>query len=104
MITMRVPTRLLELAIVAAVFSAPLFVGLGQPDREGDETNYSYAVQSILETGDWLNPRSAPTSDVVFLEKPPLKFGIVALPIRLGLLPNDDFGLWPDPSAAASRC
>ena len=47
----------------------------------------------MLETGDWLNPIAAPTTDVVFLDKPPLKFWIVALPIRLGLLPDNEFGL-----------
>ena len=29
----------------------------------------------------------------MFLEKPPLKFWIVAAPIRAGLLPHDEFGL-----------
>jgi 4-amino-4-deoxy-L-arabinose transferase-like glycosyltransferase len=79
--------------IVAVVFCVPLFVGLGLNDQENDEAIYSYAAESIIETGDWLNPRSAPSSDNVFLEKPPLKFWIVALPIRLGLLPDNDFGL-----------
>ena len=90
---MRVWVRLLCLAAVAVVFCAPLFAGLGRTDQENDEAIYSYAVESILETGDWLNPRIAPTTDAVFLEKPPLKFWIVALPIRLGLLPDNGFGL-----------
>lgn len=60
---------------------------------QNDEAIYSYAVRSLLETGDWLNPRSSPSPDIVFVEKPPLKFWIVALPIRLGLLPDDEFGL-----------
>jgi hypothetical protein len=81
------------LALVAALFCAPLFRGLQSMDQESDEAIYSYAVESILETGDWLNPRTSPTTDTVFLEKPPLKFWIVALPIRLGLLPDNDFGL-----------
>src|SRR5450759_2842645 len=93
MIAMRVWVRLLCLAAVVVVFCAPLFAGLGRTDQENDEAIYSYAVESILETGDWLNPRLAPTTDAVFLEKPPLKFWIVALPIRLGLLPDNDFGL-----------
>ena len=75
------------------LFCAPLFRGLQSVDQESDEAIYSYAVESILETGDWLNPRLSPITDIVFLEKPPLKFWIVALPIRLGLLPANDFGL-----------
>jgi hypothetical protein len=86
-------TRLLWLALVVALFCLPLFVGLGGTDLQNDEAIYSYAVRSILETGDWLNPKSSPSSDIVFVEKPPLKFWLVALPIRLGLLPNDEFGL-----------
>jgi 4-amino-4-deoxy-L-arabinose transferase-like glycosyltransferase len=72
---------------------APLFIGLAKTDLQNDEAIYSFAVDSILETGDWLNPRSSPDLNVVFLEKPPLKFWIVALPIRLGLLPHNEFGL-----------
>jgi hypothetical protein len=90
---MRSLTRVLALVVVAVVFCAPLFRGLTSVDQENDEAIYSYAAQSLLETGDWMNPRSSPDRDTVFLEKPPLKFWIVALPIRLGLLPNDDFGL-----------
>jgi 4-amino-4-deoxy-L-arabinose transferase-like glycosyltransferase len=90
---MRIASRVLLLGLVALVFCAPLFRGLQSVDQENDEAIYSYAVESILETGDWLNPWSSPTPGVVFLEKPPLKFWIVALPIRLGLLPNNDFGL-----------
>jgi 4-amino-4-deoxy-L-arabinose transferase-like glycosyltransferase len=90
---MRLLSRLLVLGVVAIVFCAPLFKNLRGVDQENDEAIYSYAAESILETGDWLNPRTSPTFDRVFLEKPPLKFWIVALPIRLGLLPDDEFGL-----------
>jgi hypothetical protein len=90
---MRASLRWLPVVAVALLFCAPLFVGLGLNDQENDEAIYSYAAQSLVETGDWLNPRLAPTADAVFLEKPPLKFWIVALPIRLGLLPDSDFGL-----------
>jgi 4-amino-4-deoxy-L-arabinose transferase-like glycosyltransferase len=93
MIAMRGWMRLVLLAVVAVVFCTPLFVGLGRTDQENDEAIYSYAAESLLETGDWLNPRSSPSPHAVFLEKPPLKFWIVALPIRLGLLPDNDFGL-----------
>jgi 4-amino-4-deoxy-L-arabinose transferase-like glycosyltransferase len=47
----------------------------------------------ILQSGDWLTPKAAPREHVAFLEKPPLKFWIVAAPIRLGLLPDNEFGL-----------
>jgi 4-amino-4-deoxy-L-arabinose transferase-like glycosyltransferase len=81
------------LALVAVAFCLPLFVGLGRPDVGNDEAIYSYAVDSILETGHWLSPLNSPSNTDAFLEKPPLKFWIVALPIRLGLLPHDEFGL-----------
>jgi 4-amino-4-deoxy-L-arabinose transferase-like glycosyltransferase len=81
------------LALVIAAFCLPLFLGLGRTDVENDEGIYSFAVDGILANGDWLNPRTSPHDDAVFLEKPPLKFWIVALPIRLGLLPHDEFGL-----------
>lgn len=54
---------------------------------------YSFGADRILEIGDWLAPRSSPREDAVFLEKPPLKFWIVAAPIQLGLLPHNEFGI-----------
>jgi hypothetical protein len=89
----RMVQRMLVLGMVAGLFCTPLFLYLGVADQENDEAIYSYAVQSILETGDWMNPRSSPNPADTFLEKPPLKFWIVALPIRIGLLPNSDFGM-----------
>ncbi len=85
--------RRLSLVVVGLVFCAPLFVGLGLTDLLGDEAAHSYAVERMIETGDWLNPIAAPSTSIVFLDKPPLKFWIVALPIRLGLLPDNEFGL-----------
>lgn len=85
-------SRRLWLAFVVCAFCVPLFVGLGRTDLGNDEAIYSYAVDSILDTGDWLSPRSSPNEQIVFLEKPPLKFWIVAAPIRFGLLPRDEFG------------
>jgi 4-amino-4-deoxy-L-arabinose transferase-like glycosyltransferase len=79
--------------LLLAAFCLPLFFGLGRTDLENDEAIYSYAVESILTTGDWLSPHLSPSPNFVFLEKPPLKFWIVAAPIRLGLLPYDEFGL-----------
>ena len=82
----------LGLVFVAGLFCIPLFIGLSGWDLRNDEAIYSYAVDRVLETGDWLTPRSIPT-DEPFLEKPPLKFWLVAGAMRLGLLPFDDFGM-----------
>jgi 4-amino-4-deoxy-L-arabinose transferase-like glycosyltransferase len=81
------------LALVLVLFCLPLFIGLRSLDLETDEAIYSFAVDRILEIGDWLQPKSSPSETAVFLEKPPLKFWIVAAPIRAGLLPHDEFGL-----------
>jgi 4-amino-4-deoxy-L-arabinose transferase-like glycosyltransferase len=81
------------LALVLVLFCVPLFVGLDGEDIREDEAIYSFAVDRILETGDWLEPKAIPTETFAFLEKPPLKFWIVAAPIKLGLLPHNEFGL-----------
>ena len=84
------------------LFGLPLFIGLGSTDLYNDEAIYSYAVDRMLETGEWLTPESSPQTAFAgdpgerrapFFEKPPLKFWIVALPIKLGMLPHDEFGL-----------
>jgi len=80
------------LALVVALFALPLFVGLGRTDVGHDEAIYTFSVDRILEIGDWLVPKSSPHEDEAFLEKPPLKFWIVAAPIRAGLLPRSEFG------------
>ncbi len=81
----------LGLLAVLCFFCAPLFVGLRGWDLRSDEAIYSYAVDRILETGEWLTPRLIP-SDGPFLEKPPLKFWMVAGAIQAGFLPHDEFG------------
>ena len=83
----------LAVSIVIIAFCIPLFIGLGRTDLGNDEAIYSYAVDSILETGDWLSPRASPNPHLAFLEKPPLKFWIVAAPIHLGVLARSEFGL-----------
>ena len=83
----------LWLAFILVAFCLPLFVGLGRPDLETDEAIYSFAVERILEIGDWLEPKSSPSETVVFLEKPPLKFWLVAAPMKAGLLPHSLFGM-----------
>jgi 4-amino-4-deoxy-L-arabinose transferase-like glycosyltransferase len=84
--------RPLWLAAVVVAFCVPLFVGLGRTDMENDEAIYSYAVDGILRSGDWLNPPLSP-GGWTFLEKPPLKFWIVAAPMAFGLLPHDEVGM-----------
>ena len=81
------------MALVAVLFCAPLFAGLDRTDVENDEAGYSFSVEKMLETGDWLTPRGIYDGVSPFLEKPPLKFWIVALPIDWGLLPASPFGL-----------
>jgi len=81
------------LAAVLVLFCLPLFVNLGQSDLDNDEAIYSFAVDKMAATGDWLVPRMIATADGPFLEKPPLKFWLVALPQRLGVLPSNEFGL-----------
>lgn len=85
-------SRPLWLAVIVAAFAVPLFVGLGARDLENDEAIYSYAVDSVLSSGDWLNPILSPFESTRFLEKPPLKFWIVAAPLALGLLPPNELG------------
>ena len=80
------------LVIVIAFFCAPMFMGLAQWEMRSDEAIYSYAVDRILETGEWLTPRAIP-EDNPFYEKPPLKFWLVAGAMRLGLLPANDAGM-----------
>jgi 4-amino-4-deoxy-L-arabinose transferase-like glycosyltransferase len=87
---------LAALALVIGFFCVPLFVNLGEPEARSDEPIYFYAVERILETGDWLTPRLIPY-DRPFLEKPPLKFWLVAGGVRAGLLSRDEAGMrWFD--------
>ncbi len=85
--------RRLQLALVLALFCLPLFVGLGHSDLDNDEAIYSFSVDRIVESGDWLIPKSSPEDNEPFLEKPPLKVWIVSAPIRFGFLPLNEFGL-----------
>ena len=80
------------LAILIAGVSIPMLVGLREPDLASDEAIYSYAVERIVDTGEWLTPRAIPT-DGPFLEKPPLALWAEAAGIKLGLLPRDEAGL-----------
>jgi 4-amino-4-deoxy-L-arabinose transferase-like glycosyltransferase len=84
------------LALVVVFFCAPLFVNLREPDLRSDEAIHSWAVDRVLDTGDWLTPGSLP-DDSAFIEKPPLKFWLVAGGIRSGLLPRNELGMrWFD--------
>ncbi len=81
------------LALVVLFFCAPLFSNLDGTELENDEAIYNYAVDVMLQDGDWLTPKSIPSPTYPFLEKPPLKFWINALPIWLGVAPHNTFGI-----------
>ena len=85
-------TRIAGAIAVIVVCSLPLWVGLGTADLENDEAIYSYAVDRMVETGDWITPRAIPFDDP-FLEKPPLKFWAVSGLMRLGVLPRTETGM-----------
>ncbi len=88
----RVGSARLGLLAVILLFALPLMFRLREPEMRSDEAIYSYAVERILDTGHWLTPRSIPT-DSPFLEKPPLKFWIVAAAIKIHLQPRNEAGL-----------
>lgn len=92
MLALRANQHRIGLLLVLGFFRLPLFANLREPEMRSDEAVYSYAVERILETGDWLTPRSIPT-DGPFLEKPPLKLWLVAAGMRAGLLPRDELGM-----------
>jgi len=83
----------LGMALVIIVFCGPLFVALDGRDFENDESIYAFGVDVMLKSGDWPTPRAIPSETDAFLEKPPLQFWIVGLPIRWDLLPDDEFGM-----------
>jgi 4-amino-4-deoxy-L-arabinose transferase-like glycosyltransferase len=85
------PASVVVFLLATAIAAAALFADLSRWDVENDEAIYTYAVERMLDTGDWLTPREIP-NDFAFLEKPPLKFWLVAAPIRLGLLPRNEIG------------
>ncbi len=72
--------------------AGPLFIGLGRTDMRNDEAIYSYAVERMLDGGDWTTPRYIPT-DLEFLEKPPLKIWLVAGLMKAGALPRNELGM-----------
>ncbi len=78
-------------AIATLIAGLALSFELGSWDVENDEAIYTYAVERMIDTGDWMTAREIP-NDFAFLEKPPLKFWMVGLPIRLGLLPRSESG------------
>jgi 4-amino-4-deoxy-L-arabinose transferase-like glycosyltransferase len=78
--------------LVVVAFGLPLFPYLGATDLKGDEPIYAFAIDRMLDHGDWLTPKAIPYDDAPFLEKPPLKFWVVAASMRAGMLPHDEFG------------
>jgi 4-amino-4-deoxy-L-arabinose transferase-like glycosyltransferase len=91
-----VKRRLAQLAwfvVIVLACGRPLFRGLGQADMENDEALYTMVAESIVATGDWMTPHTyVPFLSPDFVEKPPLKFWLVAAPLRAGLLPDDESG------------
>jgi 4-amino-4-deoxy-L-arabinose transferase-like glycosyltransferase len=79
------------MVVVLLAFGLPLYLGLGRVDLENDEAIHSVVAENILERGGWMTPQSMAASD--FVEKPPLKFWLVAAPMRLGLVPDNEIGL-----------
>lgn len=94
-----VPLRLAGAALVVLLFGLPLFHGLGARDFETDEAIYAGVVERMAATGEWLTLRDF--RGAPFLEKPPLKFWIVAAGLRSGWLGTDEsaFRFW-DPILA----
>jgi 4-amino-4-deoxy-L-arabinose transferase-like glycosyltransferase len=84
--------------VVILAFGRPLFKDLGAADLENDEALHSMVAESIVQTGDWMTPHtlSVPFLGPDFIEKPPLKFWLVAAPIRAGLLDSSElaFRVW----------
>ncbi len=86
--------RLAWFVVVVLAFGRPLFRGLGEADMENDEALHTMVAESIVTTGDWMTPHTyVPYLSPDFVEKPPLKFWLVAAPLRAGLLPNDESGV-----------
>jgi 4-amino-4-deoxy-L-arabinose transferase-like glycosyltransferase len=92
------------LAATLLLFCLPLFVNLGAQDFHNDEAIYSFAIDRMLATGDWLVPRAVSEDDLPLFDKPPLKFWMVAAPIAAGWLPGNEFGhrFWDAVMGAAS--
>src|SRR5690349_6322773 len=88
----RTAGRWLGFLLVLSCFSAPLLYSLREPDMRNDEAIYSYAVERMVDTGDWVTPRSIPTH-WTFFEKPPLKFWMVSAVSRSGILQRIEAGL-----------
>ena len=84
-------------AVILALFCLPLFVDLGHADLFGDEAIYSWGADYILKTGEWLIPVVSPYPDRPFLEKPPLKFWVVARNSCMGTpSPRSRCDIWAD--------
>jgi 4-amino-4-deoxy-L-arabinose transferase-like glycosyltransferase len=92
------------LAATLLFFCLPLFVNLGGADFHNDEAIYSFAIDRMLASGDWLVPRALSRDDLPLFDKPPLKFWMVAAPIAMRWLPANEFGhrFWDAAMGAAA--
>ena len=71
------------------MLAAPLFAGLGGTDLENDEAIYAEVVERMVAGGSWVTPTD---QFGPFLEKPPLRFWMVAAPMALGVLHPTEAG------------
>jgi 4-amino-4-deoxy-L-arabinose transferase-like glycosyltransferase len=76
-------------AAALAFLSAPLFAGLGGTDLDGDEAIYAGVVERMAAGGSWITPTD---ENGPFLEKPPLRFWLVAGAMKVGLLEPTESG------------
>ena len=83
--------------LVFLLFGLPLFFVLNERDLGNDEAIYAFAVDTMLQDGEWLTPKGIYAGHRPFFEKPPLMFWLTSLPIKLGALPHNEFGyrFWP---------
>ena len=70
-----------ELLVVALFSCVMLFTRSWEGDLHGDPVHYAAVAKNILTTGDWLTMHDGP--DLVYANKPPLMFWLVAVSFRL---------------------
>lgn len=70
-----------ELAIVLLVALPGFFGRAWEGDLHGDPVHYAAIARNIVTSGDWLTMRDAP--DLLYANKPPLMFWLVAANFRL---------------------
>lgn len=82
----------LEWSLVCVLLLLPILMWFGVGDVGNDEAIYSFAAETMADSGDWLTPVGIYDGHPAFLEKPPLKIWLVAAVLELGA-PPDNWGL-----------